>query len=186
VVTGSQLWGVLSVSSVLLAVLSFCAVAEWAGVPLALGLILAVLSLWRPEVRRDASPWLSQLSFLFALVSVGSLVFASWNLLLHPGPRWVHRFAIYSGYSAVFGTLATLARRLALRFQGQVPWTRVGTLFLAIYVLGSLGIYFVKEQAVRCHPDLHRRVDNGSCLRTRRPGTRASRVASRARRMPRG
>jgi hypothetical protein len=141
----------LSVLSVLVALTSFWAAADGGRVPLALGLAFAVLALWRPERRNQASPALSQVSYLCVLLSIGCLAFATWNLFLHPGPRWVHRFVIYSGYSATYGTLATLAQVLARRFQAGVPWSRIGLLFLAIFVAGSVCIYVLKEQTVRRH-----------------------------------
>lgn len=147
--------GILSVVSVLVALASFCAVADGARLAVASGLALAFLSLRQSGKREEAaSASLLQLSYLCSLVSVVCLVFAAWNLFLHPGPRWVHRFAIYSGYSATYGILAALARQFARRFQATVPWSRIVLLFLAIFAVSSLAIYLAKEQTVRCHDAL--------------------------------
>jgi hypothetical protein len=173
--TRGDVLSILSVLSVLVALIFFCTVGKGAGLPLALGLAFAFLRLWRSDGSPPASFLLSQLSYLYSLISVGCLVFAAWNVFLHPGPRWVHRFVIYSGYSATLGTLATLAQHLARRFPDRVPWSRIGFLFLAIFALSSLCIYIVRQIAVRRHGP------QAIQERERAGGARAARMARSAR-----
>ncbi|HWV57183.1 MAG TPA: hypothetical protein VNZ57_06900 [Longimicrobiales bacterium] len=62
------------------------AVAMAMALPLAFGLM--------------TSPAATGYSKLCAIALLGTIGFASWNLLGQPNPRWAHRAFIYTGYSA--------------------------------------------------------------------------------------
>jgi len=84
-------------------------------------------------------------AFLFACGSCGSSVNAARNLFTRP-VRWVHRFAIYSGYGATFAAMGALA--LCLQTRAASGHFAV-IACIAAYVIGSTCIFLAKTLTAR-------------------------------------
>jgi hypothetical protein len=84
-------------------------------------------------------------AFGLAFASVGCAVSAGMRLRAHSA-RWVHRFVIYAGYSAVFAAMGIVALSLSSRHtDGKVAWL----VLVAAYIVGSFGIFLAKALIIR-------------------------------------
>ena len=84
-------------------------------------------------------------AFVFTCGACGCDWNAARNLFARP-PRWIHRFVIYAGYGTTFTGMGAAA--LCLQSQAVSRWPAIGVL-IAIYVLGSVGIFLAKTVTLR-------------------------------------
>jgi hypothetical protein len=84
-------------------------------------------------------------AFVFTFGSCGCNWNAARNLFARP-TRWIHRFVIYAGYGTTFTGMGAAALWLESRVVSG--WLAIGVL-IAIYVLGSVGIFLAKTVTLR-------------------------------------
>lgn len=91
--------------------------------------------------RVDSGTW----AFLFASISCVSCLVAA-AMIFGRLTRWIHRFAIYTGYGATFSAMGAMALLPGLREAGAMSFTAA---LITTWIIGSAGIFAAKTLLIR-------------------------------------